>query len=87
MGKELASTILQIIENAPNVEFVTRYSKWGLVQADPDDNKFVDCAVASGATFLVSHDNHFKVLKDIGFPKIDVISAEELKQRLKQEEG
>lgn len=69
MGKELASTILQIIENAPNVAFVTRYFKWNLIQADPDDNKFVDCAVASGAKFLVSQDGHFNVLKDISFPK------------------
>ena len=80
MGKELASTILQILENAPNVVFVTRYFKWNLIQADPDDNKFVDCVLASGAKYLVSQDKHFHVLKTIDFPKIDVIPVEDLKQ-------
>jgi uncharacterized protein len=33
---------------------------WGLISADPDDNKFVDCAVACGADYLVTEDGHFK---------------------------
>ena len=46
MGHALASAILQIIENAPNVELVTTYYAWNLIHEDPDDNKFVDCAIA-----------------------------------------
>lgn len=82
MGKELATTVLQIIENAPNVEFITRYYSWNLITADTDDNKFVDCAVAANAKYLVSHDKHFNVLKDISFPKVVVIDAEGLKEEL-----
>lgn len=73
MGHEVADTILQIIENAVNVELVTRYYKWNLISEDPDDNKFVDCAVASNATFIVTHDRHFNVLKKVDFPKVEVM--------------
>ena len=79
MGHELASTILQIIENAPNVELVTTYYAWNLIYEDPDDNKFVDCAVACNAKYIVSHDGHYDVLKTIPFPIVEVISAAHFK--------
>ena len=47
------------------------------VTADPDDNKFVDCAIASNAKYIVSQDHHFDILKKIPFPKIDVVTIEE----------
>ena len=80
MGKKLASFVLQIIENAPNVEFITKYFKWNLIAADPDDNKFVDCAIAANADYFVSHDRHFNILARIDFPKIPVITADQLKK-------
>jgi putative PIN family toxin of toxin-antitoxin system len=75
MGAELADYALQLIENAPNIDLVTRYYKWNLIKADPDDNKFVDCAVAGNAKFIVSDDKHFEILKQVPFPKIDVLKA------------
>nr|VFJ68399.1 MAG: putative toxin-antitoxin system toxin component, PIN family [Candidatus Kentron sp. DK]VFJ68756.1 MAG: putative toxin-antitoxin system toxin component, PIN family [Candidatus Kentron sp. DK] len=44
--------------------------------ADEDDQKFVDCAVCGGADFLITNDKHYNMLKDIGFPKVRVISGE-----------
>ncbi|MBK9018193.1 MAG: putative toxin-antitoxin system toxin component, PIN family [Saprospiraceae bacterium] len=82
MGRELASTILQIIENAPNVVFITRYFAWNLIASDPDDNKFVDCAIAGNAKYVVTHDRHFKVLKTIDFPRVAVLDAVSLKKEL-----
>ncbi|MEZ4884564.1 MAG: putative toxin-antitoxin system toxin component, PIN family [Chitinophagales bacterium] len=82
MGEQVASVILQIIENAPNVELITRYFKWNLITVDPDDNKFVDCAIAAGAKYLVTHDKHFDILSNVDFPKVDVIAAEEFKEIL-----
>ncbi|MEM6348739.1 MAG: putative toxin-antitoxin system toxin component, PIN family [Bacteroidota bacterium] len=38
-GQNLAKTVLQLIETAPNVYFITRYYKWRLIKADADDNK------------------------------------------------
>ena len=82
MSPEFATTILQIIENAPNVELITRYYHWNLITADADDNKFVDCTIAANAKFLVTHDKHFKILSKVEFPKVTVIDAEKFKVEL-----
>ena len=34
-----------------------------LVQADPDDDKFIECSVSCGADYLVSGDHHLTDLK------------------------
>lgn len=44
-----------------------------LIKADEDDNKFVDCAIIANANYIVSNDRHFDVLREIPFPKVDVI--------------
>lgn len=49
---------------------------------DPDDNKFVDCAIASNADFIVTEDRHFQLLKDVPFPRVNVIGIEEFKEVL-----
>ncbi len=82
MGHQVADTILQIIENAANVELVTKYFKWNLIVEDPDDSKFVDCAIAGNAKFIITHDRHFNVLKKIEFPKVEVINVHQLKKEL-----
>lgn len=46
--------------------------RFNLITADPDDNKFVDCAVTAGATYIVSNDRHFRELERYDFPKVDV---------------
>ena len=76
MGSEFAESVLQLIENAPNVRLITRYYKWNLIKADADDNKFVDCAIACGAKYLISNDKHFKILQTIAFPKVEVLKAD-----------
>jgi predicted nucleic acid-binding protein len=73
---------LESIENAPNVELITRYFKWNLIEADPDDNKFVDCAIAGNATFIVSEDRHFRIIRTIDYPKVEVIGVEEFREVL-----
>ena len=51
--------------------------KWNLITADPDDNKFVDCAVAANAKYIVTEDHHFNVLKTVVFPVVNVINIDE----------
>lgn len=80
MGERIAEYVLQLIENAPNVKLITRYFKWELIKSDPDDNKFVDCAIACSAKYLVSEDKHFSVLSTVAFPKVDVLPAEAFKE-------
>ncbi len=84
MGEKIANIILQIIENAPNVVLINRYFKWNLIQTDPDDNKFVDCALASNAEYLVSNDKHFRILKRIPFPKVNLLTVREFEKLIKK---
>lgn len=89
VGVELSSIILRIIENAPNTVFITRYYEWDLIKSDPDDNKFVDCAIASNAKYIVTEDKHFDVLQKIDFPKVYIQKLEqfifdELKKELNE---
>lgn len=72
----IANNVISTIINKKNVEFVTPFYKLHLIQADEDDNKFVDCAFAANASCIVSNDAHFRVLKEIAFPKIIVFDIQ-----------
>jgi len=49
------------------------YYKWSLIKTDEEDNKFIDCAVASNADFIATNDMHFNALRTIEFPFIEVM--------------
>lgn len=80
---EIAENVILYIINTEFVEFITPYYHFDLIKADRDDNKFVDCAIAANATYIVSDDNHFKPLRDVGFPKLYVIKLQEFVKLLK----
>ena len=69
----IASNVVQVMLNSPFVEFVDTYFHFHLIEQDKDDNKFVDCAIAANAQYIVSEDSHFKVLEQIPFPKVNVL--------------
>ena len=52
------------------------WTRKGLIKEDEDDNKFVDYAIAANAKYIVSNDRHFRMLKDVEFPKVDVIGID-----------
>lgn len=72
----MSQNIMGTLENLPNVLHLTRHFRLNLITQDPDDNKFVDCALFSGTGYIVTHDRHFNVLKNLGFPTIKVLTAE-----------
>jgi putative PIN family toxin of toxin-antitoxin system len=74
LDKETADYVLDAILKNKYVELITPYYHFGLIKADPDDNKFVDCAVAANARYVVTNDKHYSVLREISFPVVDVIS-------------
>ena len=74
---------MNVIINNPYTIFVTPYYRFNLIKADPDDNKFVDCAVAGNARFVVTEDSHYKILREIDFPKVDIISLDDMLQMVR----
>ena len=74
VGERIASNVVELIINHPNVELVNPTYRFGLIQSDVDDNKFVDCAIVAGAMCIVSNDSHFKELASIPFPKVTVFN-------------
>lgn len=74
---EFAEAIIKTLINKRNLVRVTPTWRFGLIDADPDDNKFVDCAICGRAELIVSNDKHFDVLKAIDFPYVQVLKLQE----------
>ena len=72
MGDGVASAVRAALERNPFVLSVHRHYRWNLIEADADDNKFTDCAIAGDAHCLVTNDKHFNGLRDIAFPRVTV---------------
>jgi putative PIN family toxin of toxin-antitoxin system len=79
---DFANNIIDTIINAPNAEPITVYYNWNLIITDPDDNKFVDCAVSANAKYIVTNDRHFNILKEIDFPKVDIATIDEFQEKI-----
>jgi putative PIN family toxin of toxin-antitoxin system len=73
----VSNNIAEMLLNLDNLNKVEVYFEWKLIDKDPDDNKYVDAAIVAGADFIVSNDQHFKVLKSVDFPKVNVIGIDE----------
>ena len=84
MTPEIADHIIALLLKSKNVDLIFPQFRLGLIQADPDDNKFVDCAFAANATYIVSNDNHFDILKEIKFPEILVLKLKEFLEEVTQ---
>jgi len=79
---QIAENVVLLIMNSSNVNYVDPHFRLELITEDPDDNKFVDCAFASGADYIVSEDAHFDVLSQTPFPMFNVITMDEFLKKL-----
>ena len=77
VGPQIASNIIQALLDLPNTKMVQVYYHLRLITADPDDDKFVDCAFKANAKYIVTQDHHYDVLRNTPFPKIEVIDIDE----------
>ena len=78
----VAHNIVNAIVRSPYTRMLDPHFHFGLIEQDPDDNKFVDCAIIAGADYIVSEDAHFRVLSEIPFPNVNVIRMDEFLQDL-----
>jgi len=79
----VAVNIAELLLNSENVIRTEIFFSWGLIMEDEDDNKFVDCAIAANAKYIVSNDKHFRILKEIDFPKVEVVGIETFLESLR----
>jgi putative PIN family toxin of toxin-antitoxin system len=75
--QETADLNLDMLKMLPNVLIQETWFQFHLISQGPDDNKFVDCALAANAHFIVTNDKHFNVLKNIAFPRVNLLTVEE----------
>ncbi len=81
-NSEIAELVMGTLLILPNVIRTEVYFDMRLIIHDVDDDKFVNCAFASNAHFIVTEDRHFNILQKIDFPTINVLKFQEFKQLL-----
>ena len=72
-----ADLVINTILNKQNVIRVSPSWRFDVIKTDPDDNKFVDCAVCGSAEYIVSNDKHFNILKETYFPYTNLYTVQE----------
>ena len=75
VGSLVANNIINAILASSNTIFINPQKRYQLIKADPDDNKFVDCAISANAKYIVSQDHHYDVIRfnpEFDFTAIDI---------------
>ena len=75
-GAAIAQNVIKAIITRKNTLKLDAHFRFNLIQSDVDDNKFVDCAIVANASYIVSQDHHFNILKNIDFPKVELIDID-----------
>ena len=80
-SNSVAENFLTALRELPNVHYTRVYYQWKLLK-DEDDNKFVDCYIASNSNYLITNDSDFNSLKALKFPLINILSLQEFELEL-----
>ena len=79
---EIATNIIEAIVRLSTTVHQESYLHFNLIEQDMDDNKFVDCAIAANAEYIVTNDHHFSVLKSIPWPHVSVIALKDFAEQI-----
>jgi len=78
-GEKELDELLSLFKKGFNIHFTRKTPKIDAVKDDPDDNKFIECAVALKADYIISGDKELlkigrykkiKILKPLDFLKL-----------------
>ena len=61
---------------------VTPHYHFQVINHDPDDNIFTDCAITAGADYIVTEDRHFAPLATAGYHPQPITPAEFISKHL-----
>ncbi len=82
-NSSVAKNTIDLLIISENVIKIAPYFNWSFIDSDKDDNKFIDCAIAANADYIVTNDRHFNILKKIDFPKVNVLNIDEFSDLFK----
>ena len=77
LGARNSIAVMDLIMTLPNLLLVNKFYFWQAIEIDPDDNKFIDCAVAASARYLVSDDTHFNILRKKPLFEVEILTFKE----------
>ena len=67
--------LLSLFAHGFNVVFTAKTPELHIVEKDPDENRFIECAVALKAKFVISGDKALKAIQD--YMNIKIVSPRE----------
>ena len=70
ISSRMATILMEALTNRPNLVRTTPTWRFNLITQDPDDNKFVDCAIVANAECIVTNDLHFNELNTFNISSI-----------------
>lgn len=73
--------LLRMLKRKENLVFRKVAAHFHQIKEDPSDDKFVDCAIAARARFIVSGDSHLLKLKQ--FKTVKIVSPEQFVAQMK----
>ena len=62
-NEAVAYNVVNAIVRSPFTRFYTSHFRFRLIEQDPDDNKFVDCAIVAGADYIGIVAKYFESLQ------------------------
>lgn len=75
--------LLSLLEQTRgNIRRIHPTFSFHLITTDPDDDKFVDCAIVAEADYILTSDHHFAVMKGSGYKPQPITPADFIAQCL-----
>jgi uncharacterized protein len=72
---ETKNKLAAILQEGRNIELINPSRNFVVVQDDPEDDKFIDCAIEAQADYIISGDKHLLRLRD--YRSIPIYSPKE----------
>lgn len=74
-GKESLEELLDLLKTGEHLQFARIEKPYRVVKKDPHDDKFIECAIAAGAKYIISGDRHLLEVKE--FMGVKVVTPSE----------
>lgn len=84
LGHAIAENIIKALLQHSHTKRFEIFYHFGIIKADPDDNKFVDCAIVANVRYIVTEDRHYNILRATLFPRVDIVDLDGFMRHLQQ---